>query len=55
LAEPRLTTDHVPPEWVANATCVCAKPQPTIRAERKGAARTVCARCEQPIKVGFGR
>jgi hypothetical protein len=34
------------PEW-----CTCDKPLPVHIAERKGAARSVCARCERPLKL----
>lgn len=35
-----------PTEW-----CSCEKPLPVHIAERKGAARSVCARCERPLKL----
>jgi hypothetical protein len=35
-------------------TCQCAVPVPVIKAERKGAARTYCARCERPVRIEFG-
>jgi len=35
-------------------TCRCAVPVPVVKAERKGAARTVCARCDRPIRIEFG-
>jgi hypothetical protein len=31
--------------------CTCAKPLPVHIAERKGAAHSVCARCERPLKL----
>jgi hypothetical protein len=31
--------------------CVCEKPLPVHLAERKGAARSVCARCERPLRL----
>ena len=34
-------------------TCQCAVPVPVVKAERKGAARTGCARCERPIRIEF--
>ena len=40
--EPSKTT----PLW-----CVCDKPLPVHIAERKGAARSVCARCERPLRL----
>jgi hypothetical protein len=39
---------------VTKQTCSCAVPQPQVEATRKGAARTVCARCGLPIKITFG-
>jgi hypothetical protein len=32
-------------------TCRCAEPLPVVRAERKGAAVTVCRRCGSRIPV----
>jgi hypothetical protein len=32
-------------------TCTCEKPIPVERAERKGAAVTVCARCGDPVAL----
>jgi len=31
--------------------CTCEKPLPVHLAERKGAARSVCARCERPLRL----
>jgi hypothetical protein len=31
--------------WASHETCTCDDPVPTQRAERKGAAITVCLRC----------
>ncbi len=31
--------------------CTCDQPIPVERAERKGAARTECARCNLPLQV----
>jgi hypothetical protein len=31
--------------------CTCDKPLPVHIAERKGVARSVCARCERPLKL----
>jgi hypothetical protein len=39
---------------VLTDTCRCAVPVPVVKAERKGAARTVCARCDRPIRIEFG-
>ena len=38
---------------VMTETCQCAVPVPVVTAERKGAARTVCARCDRPIRIEF--
>jgi hypothetical protein len=32
-------------------TCTCLLPLPVQRAERKGAARTHCARCGKPVPL----
>jgi hypothetical protein len=47
--------DHVPEVWPeqAGATCACPVPLPEVRATRKGAARTHCARCGRPIRLDF--
>jgi hypothetical protein len=34
--------------------CECEKPLPVHLAERKGAARSVCARCERPLRLQLG-
>jgi hypothetical protein len=39
---------------VMTETCRCAVPVPVVKAERKGAARTVCARCDRPVRIKFG-
>jgi hypothetical protein len=36
-------------------TCECVEPQPKQFAERKGAARTVCAKCGLPTKIAWQR
>ena len=36
------------------AECACLQPIPQERAERKGAARTYCARCNRPIPLRLG-
>ena len=33
--------------------CTCEKPLPVHLADRKGAARSVCARCERPLRLTF--
>lgn len=53
-----VTPDHVPQEWLvvgAPTVCICAVPVPLVRAARKGAARTHCARCGLPIRIDFAR
>jgi hypothetical protein len=39
---------------VVTETCRCAVPVPVVKAERKGAARTICARCDRPVRIEFG-
>jgi hypothetical protein len=41
-----LTPSEPTPLW-----CTCEKPLPVHIAERKGAARSVCARCERPLRL----
>jgi hypothetical protein len=41
-----LATAPTKTEW-----CTCDKPLPVNIAERKGAARSVCARCEKPLRL----
>jgi hypothetical protein len=38
---------------VMTETCQCAVSIPVVKAERKGAARTVCARCGRPTRIEF--
>ena len=47
------TRPAVTPE-TTTAVCACAVPIPEVRAARKGAARTHCARCDLPIRLEFG-
>jgi hypothetical protein len=35
--------------------CTCVQPEPEVRALRKGAARTYCARCGLPMRLDFVR
>jgi hypothetical protein len=35
-------------------SCSCTTPVPVERATHKGAAQTVCARCEKPLRLTFG-
>ena len=44
--KPDLTTSPA-----ANSLCDCERPQPRERAERKGVATTICARCGLPMQV----
>ncbi len=37
----------------AQGVCACAVPIPEVRATRKGAARTHCAKCSLPIRLDF--
>jgi len=37
-----------------STTCTCSSPIPVHRGTRKGASRTVCARCEKPLPLTFG-
>ena len=39
---------------VMTETCHARSRVPVVKAERKGAARTVCARCDRPIRIEFG-
>lgn len=52
-----LTPDVVPSHWTANDrtsnVCGCTVPMRHVRAARKGAARTYCARCGLPIRLAF--
>jgi hypothetical protein len=46
--------DHAlndPNESATPLWCECEKPLPVHLAERKGAARSVCARCERPLRL----
>ncbi len=43
-------TPH-PSAETASLWCTCEKPLPVHLAERKGAARSVCARCERPLRL----
>ena len=41
----------MPDQTLKELWCTCAKPLPVHIAERKGAARSVCARCERPLRL----
>jgi hypothetical protein len=45
---PKLEEEKTTPPW-----CTCEKPLPVHLAERKGAARSVCARCERPLRLSL--
>jgi predicted SprT family Zn-dependent metalloprotease len=45
--------DHAVLTTTQPAACACAQPVPEVRATRKGAARTHCARCGQPLRLAF--
>ena len=49
----RSTSTSTPP--VQSFYCSCAIPLAVERAERRGAAMRVCARCELPIAVSLKR
>lgn len=36
-----------------STVCSCAVPVPYVKAARKGAAKTFCARCELPMRISF--
>jgi hypothetical protein len=36
---------------LTSATCSCERPLPRERADRKGAASTVCDRCGLPVRL----
>ena len=42
-----------PPIASAAADCACPTPVPVQKAERKGVARTTCARCGKPVPLRF--
>jgi hypothetical protein len=43
--------DHALKKDTAITWCTCEKPLPVHIAERKGAARSVCARCGLPMRL----
>lgn len=43
------TTPLLPVPSTVPGTCACERPVPVQRAERKGAAQTVCLRCGNPV------
>jgi hypothetical protein len=54
METPRVTTPDPPPtHWQGAGTCSCTEPQPKQLAERKGAARTFCAKCGLPTRIAF--
>ncbi len=48
-----LTPATTPTVGSAASDCACATPVPVQKAERKGVARTQCARCGLPIPLRF--
>ena len=42
-------------EWYPGYYCDCREPMPEQRAERRGAARTYCTRCERELPLRIGR
>lgn len=46
--------DYVPAAWGAAGLCACASPIPQQKAVRKGAARSICARCGRPTRLELG-
>jgi len=51
---PPITPDPIPPA-AAPYYCDCAAPIAEQRAERRGAARTYCARCDRELPLTIGR
>jgi hypothetical protein len=45
------TTPLIPAPSTAPGACACERPVPIERAERKGAAETVCLRCGNPVSA----
>ncbi len=45
------TTPLIPAPSIAPGACACERPVPIERAERKGAAETVCLRCGKPVSA----
>ena len=43
------TTPLMPAPSTVPGACACERPVPVVRAERKGAAETVCLRCGSPV------
>jgi hypothetical protein len=50
-----VTPPSGPPPAGAPTICVCPVPIPEVHADRKGAARTHCARCGLPVRIDFAR
>jgi hypothetical protein len=49
---PPITPGSLPP---TGYYCDCREPMPEQRAERRGAARTYCTRCERELPLRIGR
>jgi len=48
-----MTSREPTPPAPPHATCSCERPLPRIRAERKGAATTICDRCGLPARLSL--
>jgi hypothetical protein len=57
LQVPPITPGPVPstPLPPSGYYCDCIAPMPEQRAERRGAARTYCTRCERELPLRIGR
>jgi hypothetical protein len=56
LPDPSLPPVPPPDAWFQpSPECECERPIPEERAERRGASRTHCARCGQPIRIRWHR
>jgi hypothetical protein len=53
MQAPPTTLDPAPPPAAAYY-CDCAQPIAVQRAERRGAARTYCARCDRELPLRMG-
>jgi hypothetical protein len=54
---PPITPGSLPPTPLppTGYYCDCREPMPEQRAERRGAARTYCTRCERELPLRIGR
>jgi hypothetical protein len=53
-SDPSLPPSAELADWYPGYYCDCALPIPEERAERKGAARTYCARCDRELPARLG-